>query len=232
MLRTSPWRCQDSGVRCQVTNLITSSKACMLQLDFCQRQRQRKTQRKGRTQRQRHLRRHSLPSYKFDKTSFKACSLQPSDDRPRFQHFFLRRKIPLSNLSAFTLAAMSRSGIEILTTCGRILRKFPILRRLMIICWQDGGGTDRPDGCREKKWSAGEIDGKWVSKVKMRWWLLINTLMRLLMNTLMRLLINTSLQSDWWGATVRQGPNFLSLFPFGANIICFHFPSVSKTTLK
>ena len=31
---------------------------------------------------------------------------------------------------------------------------------------------------------------------------------------------------------MRQGPNFLSLFPFGANIICFHFPSVSKTTLK
>ena len=88
---------------------------------------------------------------KLDKTSSKACSLQPSDDRPRFQHFFLRGKIPLSNLSAFTLAAMSRGGIEILTTCGRILRKFPILRRLMIICWQDGGGTDRPDGRREKK---------------------------------------------------------------------------------
>ena len=97
----------------------------------------------------------------------------------------------------------------------------------------------------KKKWSAGEIDGKWVSKVKMRWWLdkdiftewlmrwlLINTLMRLLKNAVMWLLINTSLQSDWWGDAVRQGPNFLSLFPFGANIICFHFLSASKTTLK
>ena len=41
MLRTSPWRCQDSGVHCQVTNLITSSKACTLQLACCQTQRQR-----------------------------------------------------------------------------------------------------------------------------------------------------------------------------------------------
>ena len=59
-----------------------------------------------------------------------------------------------------------------------------------------------------------------------------NTLMRLLINTVMWLLINTSLQSDWWGDLVRQGPNFLSLFPFGATIICFHFLSASKTTLK
>ena len=106
------------------------------------------------------------------------------------------------------------------------------------------GQTDQT-GAVKKKWSAGEIDGKWVSKVKMRWWLdkdiftewlmrwlLINTLMRLLKNAVMWLLINTSLQSDWWGDAVRQGPNFLSLFPFGANIICFHFPSASKTTLK
>ena len=32
--------CEDT--QCQVTNLITSSEACTLQLDFCQRQRQRK----------------------------------------------------------------------------------------------------------------------------------------------------------------------------------------------